>query len=156
MKIPEPFFLVINPLMRMILRSPLHALMSRSLMLITYTGRKSGRVYTTPVRYLRVGNAVQCFTSPDTQWWRNLRGGAEVTLTIQGQALPFSASVIERDPHKTLEALRHYLTVFPQDAAYHDVRLRDDKSLVAADLERAAKHAIVVVATPLATAPRSR
>lgn len=138
--------------MRLLLRSPLHSLMSSSLMLITYTGRKSGKVHTTPVRYLRMNNSIQCFTSPDTQWWRNLRGGAEVTLTIQREDIRCRATVIENDPATTREALRHYLTVFPQDAAYHDVKLRRDKSLVIADLDRAAKQAIVVVAKPLNTA----
>lgn len=156
MKIPEPFFQVINPLMRTLLRSPLHTLMSSSLMLITYRGRKSGKVYTTPVRYLRVNNSIQCFTSPDTQWWHNLRGGAEVTLRIQGEDVGCFANVIENDVQKTREALRNFLTVFPQDAAYHDIKLRSDKSLVMADLERAAKSAIVVVATPLTTASRYR
>lgn len=156
MKLPEPLFAVINPLMRLMLRSPLHPLMSSSLMLITYTGRKSGKVYTTPVRYLRVSDSIQCFTSADTQWWRNLRGGAEVILTIQGKDARYSANVIESDPQRTREALRHYLTVFPQDAAYHDVKLKSDNSVVAADLERAAKHAIVVTAMPLNTASRNR
>jgi hypothetical protein len=155
-KIPEPFFVIINPVMRFILRSPLHALMSSSLMLITYTGRKSGKVFTTPVRYLRVNSSIQCFTSPDTQWWRNLRGGAEVILTIQRQDLRFFATVIENDPERVRESLRHYLTVFPQDAAYHDVKLRSDKSLVIADLERAAKDAIVVVAKPLDAGSRNK
>jgi deazaflavin-dependent oxidoreductase (nitroreductase family) len=156
MKLPESLFVIINPVMRLLLRSPMHPLMSSSLMLITYTGRKSGKVYTTPVRYLRTNSSIQCFTSADTQWWRNLRGGAEVTLTIQGEDKSFLAKVIENDPESTREALRHYLTVFPQDAAYHDVKLRSDKSLVIADLDRAAKHAIVVVATPLHAASRNR
>jgi deazaflavin-dependent oxidoreductase (nitroreductase family) len=156
MKLPEPLFAIINPVMRFLLRSPLHWLMSSSLMLITYTGRKSGKVYTTPVRYLRTNSSIQCFTSADTKWWRNLRGGAEVTLTIQGEDKHFLAKVIENDLEKTREALRHYLTVFPQDAAYHDVKLRSDKSLVIADLDRAAKHAIVVVATPLNAASQNR
>jgi deazaflavin-dependent oxidoreductase (nitroreductase family) len=142
--------------MRFLLRSPLHWLMSSSLMMITYTGRKSGKLYTTPVRYLRTNSSIQCFTSADTKWWRNLRGGAEVTLTIQGEDKHFLAKVIENDLEKTREELRHYLTVFPQDAAYHDVKLRSDKSLVIADLDRAAKHAIVVVATPLNAASQNR
>ncbi|MDE0053611.1 MAG: hypothetical protein OXT64_05055, partial [Gammaproteobacteria bacterium] len=48
MRIPEPLFVVINAGMRLLLRSPLHALASRSLMLITFTGRVTGRTYTTP------------------------------------------------------------------------------------------------------------
>src|SRR5262249_17743027 len=52
MRLPEPLFVVINPVIRALLRSPVHGLMSKSLMLITFTGRKSGRRYTTPVRYV--------------------------------------------------------------------------------------------------------
>ena len=155
MKIPEPLFAVINPLMRMLLRSPLHALLSSSLMLVTYTGRKSGRTYSTPVRYLRTGDTIQAFTSQDTQWWRNLRGGLDVILTIQGEDLRFHATVIEHDVPKTREALLRYFMVFPQDAAYHDVKLDSDGCPVPADLESAAKHAIVVTATPSITASRN-
>ena len=92
MKLPEPFFLIINPIMRTLLRSPLHGLLSDSLMLITYTGRRSQRKFTTPVRYLRA---------------------------------------------------------FPQDAAYHDIRLNQDKSLNAEDLQLASKTSIIVVTTPI-------
>ena len=65
MRLPEPLFVIINPMMRMLLRSPLHFVQSKSLMLITFTGRKSGRRLTTPVRYVRVGDTVRCFTAPE-------------------------------------------------------------------------------------------
>jgi hypothetical protein len=42
-----------------------------------------------------------------------------------------------------------YLGLFPQDAAYHDIRLNKDKSLVAEDLEQAVPKAVVVEANPL-------
>ena len=38
-----------NPFVGALLRSPLHGFMSNSTMLLTYTGRKSGKTYTTPV-----------------------------------------------------------------------------------------------------------
>jgi len=38
-----------NPVLKAVLRSPLHRLLSRKLMLLTVTGRKSGRRYTLPV-----------------------------------------------------------------------------------------------------------
>jgi len=150
MKLPEPLFAVINPVMRLLLRSPLHALVSRSLMLITFTGRKSGRQFTTPVRYIRIGTTVRCFTSAENQWWRNLRGGADVVLRIEGRDRPYRAAVIVDDPVVIKAALRDYLALFPQDAAYHDIRLRKDKRPVADDLERASQLAIVVEATPVA------
>ena len=45
-----------NPIVAAILRSPLHAAMSNSTMLLTFSGRKSGRTYTTPVNYVRDGD----------------------------------------------------------------------------------------------------
>ena len=148
MKLPEPLFAVINPMMRMILRSPFHALCSRSLMLITFTGRNSGRQYTTPVRYLRIGTTVRCFTSSQNQWWKNLRGGADVVLRIEGVDRPYHAIAIDEDPDTIRAALRDYLGLFPQDAAYHEIRLKKNGTPVAEDLEHAVHHAVVVEATP--------
>jgi len=56
---------------------------------------------------------------------------------------------IDNDPAKIRQALEHYLGIFPQDAAYHDIRLNRDKSLVSEDLERASINAVVVEATPI-------
>jgi hypothetical protein len=148
MRLPEPLFLLINPMMRILLRSPLHFVQSKSLMLITFTGKKSGRHFTTPVRYVRIGDTVRCFTAPENLWWRNLRGGAAVSLRIEGKERPYWAT-IENDPTAVRDALTHYLGLFPQDAAYHGIRLNRDKSLVAGDLERVAHHAVVVQARPM-------
>jgi hypothetical protein len=148
MRLPEPLFLVINPMMRMLLRSPLHFVQSKSLMLITFKGRKSGRLFTTPVRYVRVGDSVRCFTSAENLWWRNLRGGAAVSLRLQGRELAYWAAPIENNPTAVREALTHYLGLYPQDAAYHEIRLNSDKSLVPEDLDRATQHAVVVEARP--------
>ena len=135
--------------MRLLLRSPLHSLLSKSLLLITFTGRNSGRQFTTPVRYVRDGATIKCFTSAENQWWRNLRGGANVSLRVEGREAPYYAIAIENDPEKIKQCLRHYLGLFPQDAAYHDIRLNKDKSLVPEDLESASRNAIVVEANSL-------
>ncbi len=37
-----------NPIMMWLLRSPLHGMLSSSTMIITYTGRKSGKMFSTP------------------------------------------------------------------------------------------------------------
>lgn len=149
MKLPEPLFVVINPLMRLFLHSPLHRILSGSLMLITFTGRKSGRQFTTPVRYIKTDDTVRCFTAAENQWWRNLRTPAEVKLHIQGQTKSYMARAIADDSEEIRKWLVFYLGLYPQDAAYHDIRLNKDKSLQAEDLERAIKNAIVVEATAL-------
>lgn len=118
-------------------------------MLITFTGRRSGRLYTTPVRYVRVGETIRCFTSPEHLWWRNLRGGAEVVLRIAGENKKYNATVIDKDPARVREALEHYLGLFPQDAAYQEIKLNKDKNPVSEDLDRASRRAIVVEATPV-------
>ena len=118
-------------------------------MLITFTGRKSGKVYTTPVRYVTEQGVVRCFTNPENLWYRNLRGGAKVTLRIAGQNRDYLAMPIENDPARTRAALLHYFGLFPQDTVYHHIRLNKDKTLNAEDFEKAVTRAIVVGAKPI-------
>jgi hypothetical protein len=78
----------INPLVRLLIRSPLHRLASRRLALITYTGRRSGRRYTIPVGYQMTDLQVTITVgSPDHKlWWRSLTGkGAPVELSVRGR-----------------------------------------------------------------------
>ncbi len=44
-----------NPVVIRLLRSPLHGVMSGYTMLITFTGRRSGKEYTTPISDVRDG-----------------------------------------------------------------------------------------------------
>jgi hypothetical protein len=146
MKVPEIFFKIINPIMKFLLRSPFHGALSKSIMLITFTGRNSGRKFTTPVRYMQTDGTVRCFTAVENQWWRNLRGGAAVTLRVNGQDGSYSARAIHDDPVQIRKWLLFYLGLFPQDAAYHEIRVNKDKTLNEADLDRAVKKAILVEA----------
>jgi hypothetical protein len=70
----------LNKVMSTVIRSPLHGMVSKSIMLITFTGRKSGKTYTTPISYTRNDDLVTAFTH--AKWVRNLDGGAPVTLII--------------------------------------------------------------------------
>ncbi|MGI9291695.1 MAG: nitroreductase/quinone reductase family protein [Gammaproteobacteria bacterium] len=148
MRVPEFLFAVINPVMRLLLRSPLHRIFSDSIMLITFTGRKSGRQYTTPVRYLRKGDTIRCFTLKKNVWWRNLRGGALVVLRMEGRDGPFEASVEAEDIEAIRSGLEEMFTAFPEDAVYQEVRLNKDRSPVADDLTRAARLAVMLDLSP--------
>ena len=150
MKVPEFLFVIVNPIMKMILRSPLHFIFSSGVMLITFTGRKSGKTFTTPVRYVSDGDTVRCFSSDVNRWWKNIRGGAEVVLRIKTSEARYSARLIEDDPVEVGKWLRVYLEAFPEDAVYHDIRRTKDKQgFVESDVEEAIKHAVVVEATPV-------
>ena len=144
MKIPEPMFVVINRVVSILLKSPFHALMSKSVLLINYTGRKSGKAYSTPVRYLVVGETIRCFTAQEIQWWRNVAANPTVSLLVQGQLNHYNAKIPERDPQQVQQLLVEFLAVFPQDAVYQDIRLNSDGSLNAEDLARASHNAVAV------------
>ena len=77
----------VNPVVRAVLRSPLHRLLSGRLALITVTGSRSGRRYTIPVGYRREdGRVVVTVGWPERKrWWRNVRGGAPVAIRFAGE-----------------------------------------------------------------------
>jgi F420H(2)-dependent quinone reductase len=54
-------------------------------MLITLTGRTSGKIYTIPVNYVREGDKLIVLSQADRTWWKNLRGGAPVVVRVQGE-----------------------------------------------------------------------
>jgi deazaflavin-dependent oxidoreductase (nitroreductase family) len=76
-----------NPLVSGLLRSPLHGLMSSSTLLISYTGRRSGRPYTTTVNYVWDGDTLLAVSPRGHVWWRNLRGEAPVGVRVAGRDL---------------------------------------------------------------------
>jgi len=54
-------------------------------LLVTFTGQKSGRTYTTPVQYKQFGRTLKFVTRRSRAWWKNLRAGAAVTVRLRGQ-----------------------------------------------------------------------
>jgi hypothetical protein len=84
-----------NQLIRMVLLSPVHRVLSRKLALITVTGRRTGRQHTFPVGYKRDGERVTILVGlPERKvWWRNLRDSAPVRLRLAGQEHTGNAQV---------------------------------------------------------------
>src|SRR5947207_209305 len=78
---PKRIIAVTNVIVRFLLRSPLHFLLSNTMMLLTYTGRKSGKRYTNPLPYMREGDVVTVFTQ--RTWWKNVRACAKVAVEIK-------------------------------------------------------------------------
>jgi hypothetical protein len=84
-----PFVVVnrlVNPVVRGVLRSPAHGLLSGHLALLTVTGRRSGRAFTFPVGYHRDGDRVTIGVDwPERKrWWRNLSDAAPVEIWLAG------------------------------------------------------------------------
>lgn len=111
-----------NQFMKIILRSPLHGLLSGGIVLITVTGRKSGKAYTTPVNYLRQGDVLRIVSLRNRTWWRNLRGGSLVSLRLLGQDVKGWGTVIE-DNQGVTAGLSAHLQQVPHYAKYFGVTL---------------------------------
>ena len=79
-----------NPAMKAILRSPVHWPLSRWFAVISWTGRKTGRRYSTPVSYV-LGDSAMWVTTGD-RWWRNVGEGME--LRLRGHAREATPTVI--------------------------------------------------------------
>jgi len=144
MRIPDSVFKLLNPLMSALLRSPLHSPMSKSILLITFEGRRSGRTYTLPVSYSREGSTVRCFTSRRNSWWRNLQDGADVSLFVRRKESHGRAEAIHDDPKRIRDAVAAHLARLPRDATYYDIALDANGSPDPDDLERASKEMVVV------------
>ena len=120
MRIPDSLFPIINRVMRLLLNSPLHPLMSGSVMIIYYAGRKTGKPRWTPVRYLREDDGtIVCLTGRDTGWWPNFLEPLQVTLQLRGRRVAARAQSLPYDLARKEAALRQVLAQFPADAPYH-------------------------------------
>ena len=84
-----------NPLVRMLLGSPLHGLLDDSFLVLHLTGRRTGRRYHIPVGYVDMEGKTAVVTV--ARWRVNLRGGADVEVTLRGRLRPAHA-LLEEDP----------------------------------------------------------
>jgi deazaflavin-dependent oxidoreductase (nitroreductase family) len=69
---------------------------SERLLLLTFTGRKSGKAFTTPLRYVQEGETLRLLVvrSP---WWKNLVGEAAVQVLLRGQMRTGTAEVLPEE-----------------------------------------------------------
>lgn len=141
---------IVNQFMKLTLRSPLHGLLSKYILLISFKGRKSGKTYTTPVSYGLDGQMVTIFTHAN--WWKNLRGGAPVQLQLRGRAVTGTADVVVEDKDAIIAALSDHLRRSPFDARYYDVTMDENGSPNQAEVTRAVE-TVVLIRVALAENP---
>jgi deazaflavin-dependent oxidoreductase (nitroreductase family) len=115
---------ILNRVMKLVLRSPLHGPVSKNILLINFKGRKSGKIYTTPVSYYQNNGQVFIFTHAN--WWKNLRGGAPVTLRLRGKDVEGLAEAVADDKDAIAAELSAHLRNSPFDAKFYDVAFDDD------------------------------
>jgi deazaflavin-dependent oxidoreductase (nitroreductase family) len=97
-----------------VLRSPLHRIMSKSLLVLTYAGRRSAKTYELPLQYIEVGGRLVIWAgnAAEKTWWRNFETPAAALVRLRGRDVDAKASLIE-DPGEQTRALRAYLARYP-------------------------------------------
>jgi hypothetical protein len=98
---PKALLAVANPTMKFMLASPLHTMMSGFMMLVEFTGRKSGKKFVTPVSYHVLDDKICVFSG--APWIKNLRD-ADFIVVYKGQRQSARATFVE-DPEQVAAAL---------------------------------------------------
>ncbi len=135
---------VANPFVKLILRSPLHTLMDKSVVLITYTGRQTGETHSVPVNYVRDGKELKIISRRNRNWWRNMRGGAAVRVTLEGKERGGWAELFEQSREVT-EVICKIYKKHPQITYLIGVSVDENKIPYEKELLQAAKNHVAVV-----------
>jgi hypothetical protein len=136
-------FMWYNPIMVWLLDSSLHGMLSGNMMVVNYTGRKSGKNYHLPVSYLQVGETLLTISYKRRTWWRNLRGGAPVTIRLQGKDIHGRAEVIE-DEVGVIEGLTAFIAGNPRTAHDFGMKVGVDGQPEPESLRQAARACVIV------------
>jgi deazaflavin-dependent oxidoreductase (nitroreductase family) len=133
-----------------LLRSPFHGMLSSNMMLITVIGRKTGQKYTLPVNYYRENNSLWVLTSRGRTWWRNVQGGADVSLLLRRQPVQAFAET-ELETQSVERLLCEYLKHIPQGARSMCVQMQKGTPNPY-DIRRIAKDRLFVRVAPCSNA----
>ena len=130
-----------NPFMLLVLGSRAHRMMSGRLIRLSFTGRRTGRSYTTPVSYVREGTDL--LVPGGGAWWKNLTSGT-ARVRLQGTWHVVTADVI-REPVALSAVMGRMLAINPAISVFTGIRPGSDGRPFAESLERERRREFVVV-----------
>jgi deazaflavin-dependent oxidoreductase (nitroreductase family) len=136
---PKAVLRLLNPIMVALLRSRLHRLASKNFMLLTVTGRRSGRSYTLPVSRHEQPDGTLVVSAAGS-WRHNLRGGGDVRVTLDGRERAAHVTS-EEDPLRAAEVFKGLLDhASPRDVG---VKVNVDRSPTPEEIEPVLAHRVV-------------
>jgi hypothetical protein len=133
---PEALARVVNPVIKVLLRSPLHRPFSRHLMLLAFRGRKTGKTYEVVVGRHELDGALLVPTGTTGRRWRlNFRGGTSVEVTLEGRRQRGWGELVE-EPDEVARVHQLLLArVVPKNARRLGLRVNVDREPTVEELK---------------------
>jgi hypothetical protein len=82
----------VNPFLKFLLRTPLAGPARKQLMVLSFTGRKSGNQYSLPVSAHQIDN--QLYALAGAPWTKNFRGGRAAEVLLNGKTTKMNGELI--------------------------------------------------------------
>ena len=124
MRIQNMFFAVLNPVMRILLKSRFHRLASRDITILSYRGRKTNRWYETPLSYVYREQNILLLSSYNTRWWQNFTDEPyPVELLVKRKTIRGMATLYSGQSEFLSSNVAFFLKQLPRDASIYSVKL---------------------------------
>ena len=89
---PSALLRLVNPMLRSLLHTPLAGSARKQLMVLSFTGRKTGRPYSIPLSAHVIDNDLYALTG--NSWKQNFRGGAAAEVVYDGKTTAMRGELI--------------------------------------------------------------
>jgi deazaflavin-dependent oxidoreductase (nitroreductase family) len=122
-------------------------MLSGRLILITYTGKKSGIKHTLPVQYAKSDDELIVVAGyhQHKKWWRNLRQQSTIKVCYCGEWFEGSATAFEGDVAVIAPLFPAYMRRFPESARIRGLTLDSSGNVEDAEKLRKAVKEVVMV-----------
>jgi hypothetical protein len=132
----------VNVPVRAVLGLPFATPLGANLMLVSYTGRKTGKAYRQPVSYARDGEAL--LTPGGGRWTLSLAAGRPVRIRLRGRDVAARPELVT-DPAEVERLLGVIAAGNPRAARFVPIPRRPDGRLEPEALEAALAHGFCIV-----------
>lgn len=132
---------LVNVPMRALLRLPFSTPLSGALMLVSFTGRRTGKRYQQPVSYVRDGDTL--LTPGGGKWKLNLREGQPVRVRLRGRDVLARPELIQ-DVDEVERLLLRMVAVNPRVTAFVPI-LGEDGKIDRSKLEAAVAYGFRII-----------
>ena len=133
---------MLNVFMRPVLRLPFATPLTKRLMLVSFTGRKTGKAYQQPLSYVQQGDTL--LTPGGGKWKLNLREDQPVQIRLRGHDV-FAQPELVKDPDEIERLIGIMSATNPTVGAFVGIPKGPDGRLDRPRLETAVAHGFRIV-----------